>query len=136
MAETLNELVGRARAVQAHAYAPYSGFRVGAALETGRGAIYTGCNIENASFGMTICAERVAIGSAVAAGDRAFSRMVVVSDADGPVSPCGACRQVIAEFAPELDIISVAPDGAQARWRLSALLPARFELQPSTGSNA
>jgi len=136
MAETLNELVGRARAAQAHAYAPYSGFRVGAALETGRGTVYTGCNIENASYGMTMCAERVAIGNAVTAGDRDFTRMILVTDAVTPASPCGACRQVIAEFAPELDIISVAPDGAQARWRASALLPARFELQPGTGSSA
>jgi len=136
MAETLNELVGRARDVQARAYAPYSGFRVGAVLETGNGVIYSGCNVENASFAMTMCAERVAIGTAVAAGDREFTRLVLVTDADAPASPCGACRQVISEFAPELEIISVAPDGAQARWQASALLPARFDLQPSPGTSA
>ena len=80
------------------AYCPYSNFAVGAALRTATGEIFTGCNVENLSFGLTNCAERVAIGGAVAAGHREFDRIVVVADTREPISPCGACRQVIAEF--------------------------------------
>ena len=127
-----DRLVGAARAVQAQAYAPYSRYRVGAALETEDGTIYVGCNVENASYGLTNCAERVAIGSAVSAGARRFRRLVVVTDSDPPAPPCGACRQVLMEFGPDLVVESVGPHRSM-RWVLRDLLPASFgsELLPS-----
>lgn len=118
-------LVQAAWAVQKHAHAPYSKFRVGAALEAEDGRMFTGCNVENASYGLTICAERVAAGSAVAAGVTRFRRIVVVSDVDPPVSPCGACRQFLAEFGIDIAVEAVGPQGRRG-WRLSELLPAAF----------
>lgn len=120
-----DRLVAAARAVQAQAYAPYSRYRVGAAIETEDGTIYVGCNVENASYGLTNCAERVAVGAAVSAGARRFRRVVVVTDSDPPAPPCGACRQVLLEFGPDLVVESVGPRRSM-RWVLRDLLPASF----------
>jgi cytidine deaminase len=118
-------LISAARSVQSRAYAPYSKFRVGAALEATDGTVFVGCNIENASYGLTICAERAAICAAVSAGATSFRRAVVVSDVDPPAAPCGACRQVLADFGLDLPIDGVGSKRT-VRWRLADLLPAAF----------
>ena len=118
-------MISAARRAQALAYAPYSKFRVGAALESVDGDVFLGCNVENASYGLTICAERAAVCAAVSAGVTRFRRAVVVSDVDPPAAPCGACRQVLAEFGLDLPIDGVGSKGV-VRWRLSDLLPVAF----------
>lgn len=118
----------RARAALAHAHAPYSRFPVGAALEAADGSVFTGCNVENASFGLTQCAERSAITAAVSAGYREFRRIAIVVDGAEPAAPCGACRQVLAEFAPDLEVWSEG-GGRRLRWGLRELLPERFILE-------
>jgi len=120
-----DSLISAARTAQARAYAPYSNFHVGAALEGHDGAVFSGCNVENASYGLTICAERAAVCAAVSAGVTRFRRAVVVSDVDPPAAPCGACRQVLAEFGLDLPIEGVGSKGT-LRWHLSELLPAAF----------
>jgi cytidine deaminase len=122
-----DELVRAAFDAQQRAYCPYSDFPVGAALRTASGKTYLGCNVENGSFGLTICAERVAAAAAIAAGDREFVALVVASR--GGVTPCGACRQFLAEFNPSLPIVmidSLAPDKS-CESTLEELLPGRFE---------
>jgi len=116
-----------ARAVREHAYADYSGFKVGAALETADGTIFTGCNIENATYGLTVCAERVAIFKALSEGHREFRRMVVVAPPEAPTPPCGACRQVLWEFAGDLELILANAKGETGRHRMSELLPQPFD---------
>ncbi|MDZ4675608.1 MAG: cytidine deaminase [Gemmatimonadota bacterium] len=120
-----DSLIAAAQAAQAHAYAPYSSFRVGAALEAADGTVYTGCNVESASYGLTICAERAAVAQAVVQGAREFRRIVVVSDSEPPATPCGACRQVLAEFGLNLEVQVVGPQSRHA-WRLDELLPHAF----------
>jgi cytidine deaminase len=122
-------LVDAARAVMQHAYCPYSRFPVGAALEAEDGRIFAGCNVENASLGLTICAERAAVAAAVAAGVRRFRRLVVVASVEPPVSPCGACRQMLMEFGPALEVESLGLTGRR-RWSVGQLLPDHFGREP------
>jgi cytidine deaminase len=120
---SLKQLEQQARLARENAYAPYSNFQVGAALEVSEGRVFTGCNVENLSFGLTICAERSAVATAIAQGARNFKRIVVVADSDEPVTPCGACRQVLAEFNEEMEVVSMNLKGKKFRASLSALLP-------------
>ena len=125
----LERLLDEARAVMGQAYAPYSKFHVGAALLADDGSVHVGCNVENASYGLTICAERTAVAKAVAAGVRVYQAVAIVTDGERPVGPCGACRQVLAEFAPSLRIVSEA-NGLRKEWTLDELLPEPFEGLP------
>ena len=119
----ITNLLSRASEARNLAYAPYSGFAVGAALLSDSGEIFCGCNVENLSLGLTICAERVAVASAVQAGQRRFELIAIIGSGEGPIIPCGACRQVLAEFAPDIHIVSEGPKGVQQEWELSDLLP-------------
>jgi cytidine deaminase len=116
-------LIQSASEARLKAYVPYSRFAVGAAVQCRSGAIYVGANIENISYGLTVCAERIAIGSAVAAGEREFVAIAVVADTVEPIVPCGACRQFLAEFAPDLIIVSATLRGDRKIENLSHLLP-------------
>lgn len=123
----ITELYALAKKVRENAYAPYSGFKVGAALFSESGKIYVGCNVENASYGLTICAERAAIYNAISKGERAFKAIVLCSDETNPVPPCGACLQVMAEFG-DFDVFSFNLEGKFLQMRLSDLLPYTFRL--------
>jgi cytidine deaminase len=127
------ELLAAARSARERAYAPYSQFRVGAAVETESGTIVTGCNVENASYGLSICAERAAIVAAIAQGHRAFRAIAVAGPEGVTTSPCGACRQFIAEFDPSMPIVFTAPV-APVQTTLAELLPYLFG--PQTLSEA
>ena len=116
----------RALAAMQRAYAPYSGFRVGAALLGSDGSVTEGCNVENASFSATMCAERSALGAAVSRGVRDFTTIVIATEAADATPPCGVCRQALVEFAPHLQVISVTPGGAEVHWALAELLPHAF----------
>ena len=124
-----DRLVAEARAVMGNAYAPYSNFHVGAALLGEDGSVHVACNVENASYGLTICAERAAVGRAIAAGVYKYTAVAIVTDGEEAVGPCGACRQVLAEFAPNMRVISEA-GGRRREWTLDELLPEPFEGLP------
>jgi cytidine deaminase len=117
-------LIKSAVEVKRHAYAPYSHFAVGAALLTKSGKIFTGCNVENLSLRLTVCAEEAAVAAAIAAGERDFTAIAVVADAKEPAMPCGACRQVLAEFNPDIEVMTTTADGRkEGTFLLSDLLP-------------
>ena len=123
MADSLLDAAWRARD---QAWCPYSGFAVGAALEADDGRWFAGCNVENASYGLTVCAERAALSAAISAGARRFRRIVVVAETDPPVPPCGACRQVLVEFGEDL-LVESSNRTARRSWRLKDLLPDAFK---------
>lgn len=116
-----------------NAYAPYSNFRVGAALLTRDGHLITGCNMENSAYGLAICAETLAVASAVSQGLTEFDEIAIATEDSEPTPPCGACRQVLNEFAPNIKISSYTRDGKEAVWTLDELLPHAFVLNPSRG---
>lgn len=118
-----------ARTVRERAYAPYSGFKVGAALETAAGDVLVGCNVENATYGLTICAERSAIFRAIADGHppRSFSRIAIVADTAEPTPPCGSCRQLLWELCGDIEVVLANLAGVTARYRVKDLLPVPFD---------
>jgi cytidine deaminase len=122
-----DKLIEAARQARAHAYAAFSGFQVGAALEAADGTVFTGCNIENATYGLTVCAERVALWKALSEGQRQFRRIAIVADTPAPTPPCGACRQLLWEFGGDLEVILANLGGAVATHRLADLLPLPFD---------
>lgn len=122
-----------ALAAMERAYAPYSNFRVGAALRTIDGRLITGCNIENSVFGLAICAETLAVASAVSQGLTQFDEIAIATEDSEPTPPCGTCRQVLSEFAPNITVSSYTRDGKEATWTLEELLPNAFVLNPSRG---
>lgn len=124
----MNELVRRAKGARSRSYSPYSRFAVGAALRTTSGKVYLGCNVENASYGLTVCAERVAVYNAVSDGARDFEALAVFTEAEDLTPPCGACRQVLWEFSRDLVII-IANPGGEKELKLSELIPMPFDKQ-------
>jgi len=120
------DLIKLARGARSKAYAPYSKFKVGAALLAKNGKVYTGCNVENASYGLTCCAERNAVFQAVGRGERDFIAIAIVSDSPEPTAPCGACRQVLNEFTPEMEVIMAGAKGQVKTRKLKELLPDSF----------
>jgi cytidine deaminase len=123
----LEKLINEAKTAMEAAYVPYSNFPVGAALITNAGKIYKGCNVENASYGLTCCAERVAIFKAVADGSKDIKALAVIANTDQPCSPCGACRQVMTEFNPNMEIYMVSKHGAVVKTYAGELLPGFFD---------
>ncbi len=120
-------LLAAALAVRANAFAPFSRFQVGAALEDAAGRIHTGCNVENATYGLTVCAERVAVFKAISEGVRQFRRVAVAADTDNLTPPCGACRQILWEFCGDIEIVLVNPRGKTETYRLKDLFPKPFD---------
>lgn len=125
--EQARQLVEKAREARQKAYVPYSHFPVGAAVLTGSGRVFTGCNVENAAYGPTICAERTAVVKAVSEGEREIVAIAVVADTEGPCSPCGICRQVISEFGKEIQVVMANLAGAIRVKTIGELLPSTFD---------
>ena len=121
------ELLAAARVARQNAFAPFSHFLVGAALETDDGRIITGCNVENATYGLTVCAERIALFKALSEGHRRFTRVAVVAGTENPTPPCGACRQLLWEFGGDLEVVLANETAVTARHRLAALFPHPFD---------
>ena len=124
----MDPLLEAALEARRHAHAPYSKFLVGAALEDAAGRIHTGCNVENATYGLTVCAERVAIFKAISEGVRHFRRVAVAADTDNLTPPCGACRQILWEFCGDVEIVLVNPRGKTETYRLKDLFPKPFDV--------
>ena len=124
----INALIAAALAVRENAFAPFSKFKVGAAIEDADGGIHTGCNVENATYGLTICAERVAVFKAISEGARKFLRVAVAADTDSLTPPCGACRQILWEFCGDIEIVLVNPRGKTETYRLKDLFPKPFDV--------
>lgn len=122
-----DKLIEAAKAARENAHAPYSNFRVGAALRAKSGQVYTGCNVENSTYGLTVCAERVAIFKAISEGERGFDAIAVVTDTDALTPPCGACRQLIWEFCGDAEVILANLRGKSETHRMSALFPRPFD---------
>ena len=121
------ELVRCALEARENACAPYSNYQVGAALCAASGKVYTGCNIENSTYGLTVCAERVALWKALSEGERAFSRIAVVTSSESPASPCGACRQLLWEFCGDIEVILANLQGSWQTLRLAEIFPRPFD---------
>ena len=121
-------LIAAALAARENAFAPYSKFRVGAAIEDSDGRIHTGCNVENSTYGLTVCAERVAVFKAISEGVRKFRRVAVAADTDRLTPPCGACRQILWEFCGDIEIVLVNPRGKTETYRLKDLFPKPFDV--------
>ena len=126
-ATAYRQLVEAARAARLQAHAPFSRLLVGAALEAADGRVFTGCNVENATYGLTVCAERVAVLKAVSEGCRSFTRIAVVADTEEPAPPCGACRQILWEFGGDLEVVLANLTAEKARLRMRDLLPYPFD---------
>ena len=124
----MDALLAAALAVRENAFAPFSKFKVGAAVEDESGRIHTGCNVENATYGLTVCAERVAIFKAISEGARQFKRVAVAADTDALTPPCGACRQILWEFCGDVEIALVNPRGKIETYRLKELFPKPFDV--------
>ena len=124
----MDPLLEAAIRAREHAYAPFSNFKVGAAIEDASGRIHTGCNVENATYGLTVCAERVAVLKAVSEGARKFLRIAVAADTKALTPPCGACRQILWEFCGDVEIVLVNPRGQTATYRLKDLFPKPFDV--------
>ncbi len=128
MKDILDNLLDRAKEASVQAYAPYSGYKVGAAVMTSEGKVFSGCNIENASYSMTLCAERTAIFKAVSEGHREFKAIAIYVDSELEFPPCGACRQVMAEFNPQMEVVYANRTNKEYT-NLGALLPGAFHLK-------
>jgi cytidine deaminase len=124
----MDPLIEAAFQVRENAYAPFSNFRVGAALEDEAGRVFTGCNVENATYGLTVCAERVATYKALSEGSNSFRRLAVVADTETLTPPCGACRQILWEFCGDIEIVLANPRGKTERFRMRELFPRPFDV--------